>query len=118
MAGEGQVRTRQAAGVMNLLRPRTRLEARTHFFSVRAVDSWNGLSDRIKLARSIGQIKQLHKPHRSNRTRREPSRYLGDRTGNASGRQQPTTSAIGVDVPMEAIPQVTQVSNNYSVPNC
>ncbi len=74
MAGEGQVRTRQAAGVMNLLRLRTRLDVRTHFFSVRTVDSWNCLPDRIKLARSIGQFKQLHKQHRSNRTRQETNR--------------------------------------------
>ncbi len=36
-AGEGAVSTRHAAGLMNLVKPRTRLEVRSNFFSVRTV---------------------------------------------------------------------------------
>jgi hypothetical protein len=71
MAGEGPARTRQAAGAMNLYKPRTRLDVRSNFFSVRTVDSWNSLPEEIKMARSVGHFKQLYKQHRSNRTRHE-----------------------------------------------
>jgi hypothetical protein len=32
---------------MNLVKPRTRLEVRSNFFSVRTVDDWNGLPENI-----------------------------------------------------------------------
>ncbi len=38
MAADGAVRTRQAAGLMNVVKPRTRLEVQTNFFSVRTAD--------------------------------------------------------------------------------
>jgi hypothetical protein len=38
-AAEGAVRTRQAAGFMNIVLPRVRLEVRENFFSVRAVEN-------------------------------------------------------------------------------
>jgi hypothetical protein len=71
MAGEGPVRTRQATGAMNIYKPRTRLDVRSHFFSVRTIDSWNSLPVDIKMTRSVGKFKQLYKQHRSNRTRHE-----------------------------------------------
>jgi hypothetical protein len=71
MAASGAVRTRQAAGLMNLVRPRTRLEVRGNFFSVRVVEDWNSVPDEIKMARSAGQFKRLYDQHRSIRPRRE-----------------------------------------------
>ncbi len=38
MAAAALVRTRQAAGMMNLVKPRTRLEVRSNFFSIRVVE--------------------------------------------------------------------------------
>jgi hypothetical protein len=63
-AGDGPVRTRQAAGLMNVVKPRVRLELRENFFSVRAVDSWNKVPDVIKMARNAGHFKQLYSQHR------------------------------------------------------
>jgi hypothetical protein len=40
-ASDSTVRTRQAAGLLNIVKLRKRLEVREHFFSVRTVDSWN-----------------------------------------------------------------------------
>jgi hypothetical protein len=39
MAGKGTVRTRQAAGVMSLLKPRTRLDVKNHFFLITSSSS-------------------------------------------------------------------------------
>ncbi len=58
MAASGVVRTIQAAGVMNILKLRTRLEVRAIFFSLRVVDSWNNVPDEIKLSRTPGQFKR------------------------------------------------------------
>ncbi len=46
----GAARTRQAAGLMNIVKPRERLEVRENFFSVTTVDSWNNLPEEIKMA--------------------------------------------------------------------
>ncbi len=43
IAARGVVRTRQAAGLMNLVKPRTRLEVRSNFFSTIMVEDWNGV---------------------------------------------------------------------------
>jgi hypothetical protein len=69
MAAEAPVQTRQAAGLMNLVKPRARLEMRANFFSVRVCDSWNGVPDDIKMARSTGQFKHLYKKYRESRPR-------------------------------------------------
>ncbi len=65
MAAEGVVRTRQAAGLMNVVKPRSRLEVRSNFFSVRVTDGWNLVPEEIKMARSAGLFKRLYKTHRS-----------------------------------------------------
>jgi hypothetical protein len=52
-AGESTVSTRHAAGLMNLVKPRTRLEVRSNFFSVRTVDDWNALPENIKMSRTV-----------------------------------------------------------------
>jgi hypothetical protein len=65
MAAEGVVRTRQAAGLMNVVKPRSRLEVRSNFFSVRVADGWNMVPEDIKMARSAGHFKRLYKTHRS-----------------------------------------------------
>ncbi len=71
MAADGAVRTRQAVGLMNLVRPRTRLEVRGNFFSVRVVEDWNSVPDEIKMARSEGHFKRLYDQHWSIWPRRE-----------------------------------------------
>ncbi len=63
MAAVAPVHTRQAAGLMNIVKPRARLEVRAHFFSVRICGGWNGVPD-IKMARTTGQFKPLYKKHR------------------------------------------------------
>jgi ribonuclease P/MRP protein subunit RPP40 len=73
MASEGTVRTMQAKGTLNLVKPRTRLEVRSNFFSIRVVEEWNKVPEKIKLARSVGQFKCLYNQHRGNRPRREQS---------------------------------------------
>jgi hypothetical protein len=72
-ANEGAVRTRQAAGLMNLVKPRVRLEVRENFFSVRTVEDWNKVPEDIKMARSAGHFKRLYTQHRSNRLGQEAS---------------------------------------------
>jgi hypothetical protein len=69
MAAEGAVRTRQAAGLMNILKPRTRLEIRSNFFSVRVIESWNDIPVKIKMSRTTGQFKRQYKLYRSGRPR-------------------------------------------------
>lgn len=73
MAADGAVRTRQAAGLMNVVKPRTRLEVRTNFFSVRTADCWNHVPEEIKMARTAGHFKKQYKQHRSSRPRQEGS---------------------------------------------
>jgi hypothetical protein len=69
MAAEALVQTRQAAGLMNIVKLRARLEMRANFFSVRVCDSWNGVPDDIKMVRSTGQFKHLYKKYRESRPR-------------------------------------------------
>ncbi len=71
MAAAGTIRTRQAAGVMNILKPRSRLEVRGNFFSVRVADSWNSVPETIKMSRTTGQFKRQYKKYRSSRPRRD-----------------------------------------------
>ncbi len=52
--------TRHATGLMNVVKPRTRLEVRSNFFSVRTVDDWNGLPENIKMSRTVWQFKKLY----------------------------------------------------------
>jgi hypothetical protein len=73
MAADGAVRTRQAAGLMNVVKPRTRLEVRTNFFSVRTADCWNHVPEEIKMAPTAGHFKKQYKQHRSSRPRQEGS---------------------------------------------
>jgi hypothetical protein len=62
-AAEGAVRTRQAAGFMNIVLLRVRLEVRENFFSVRAVEYWNNMPEDFKMARSTGHFKRLYSQH-------------------------------------------------------
>ncbi len=73
MASEGTVRMTQATGTLNLVKPRTRLEVRSNFFSIRVVEEWNKVPENIKMARSVGQFKRLYNQHRGNRPRQEQS---------------------------------------------
>jgi hypothetical protein len=47
------IQTRMAAGLDNLRPQRARTELRKHAFSVRIVQSWNGLPDTVKAARTV-----------------------------------------------------------------
>jgi hypothetical protein len=51
------IQTRMAAGVDNLRPKRARTELRKHAFSVRIVQSWNGLPDTVKAARTVLSFK-------------------------------------------------------------
>ncbi len=64
MAADGSSRTRMATGLLNLTKPRTKLEVRANFFSVRVVDTWNAIPDKIKMAKNPGQFQRLYKAHR------------------------------------------------------
>jgi hypothetical protein len=66
MAADGGA-TRQAAGLMNLLKPRTNLEIITNFFSVRIIDKWNVIPAEIKIARNPEQFKRLYRAHSCSR---------------------------------------------------
>ncbi len=63
MAAEGAVRTRQAAGLMNVVKPRSCLEVRSNVFSVRVADGWNLVPEEIKMARTAGHFKRLYRTH-------------------------------------------------------
>jgi hypothetical protein len=65
MAADSGAGTRQAAGPRNLIKPRTNLEIRTNFFSVRVIDNWNLIPAEIKMARNPEQFKKLYRDHRS-----------------------------------------------------
>jgi hypothetical protein len=67
MAADSGAGTRQAAGPRNLIKPRTNLEIRTNFFSVRVIDNWNLIPAEIKMARNPEQFKKLYRDHRSSR---------------------------------------------------
>jgi hypothetical protein len=69
MAAGTSVRTRQAAGLMNVIKPRARLEVRANFFSVRTCDDWNMIPEEVKMAKSTAHFKKLYKRHRENRPR-------------------------------------------------
>ncbi len=51
--------TRQAAGLMNVVKPRARLEVRERFFKVRTVNDWNNIPDVMKMAECPGHFKRL-----------------------------------------------------------
>jgi hypothetical protein len=74
MAEEGTMRTRQATGLLNVLKPRARLEVRCNFFSVRVADQWNLVPDNVKMAKNPRHFKRLYKQHRSSRPRPDTSR--------------------------------------------
>jgi hypothetical protein len=58
---------RQAAGPLNLVKPRANLDVRSNFFSVRVVDEWKGIPTEIKMAKNPHQFKKMYKAHRRNR---------------------------------------------------
>jgi ribonuclease P/MRP protein subunit RPP40 len=64
IAADGSSRTRMATGLLNLTKPRTKLEVWANFFSARVVDTWNAIPDKIKMAKNPGQFKRLYKAHR------------------------------------------------------
>jgi hypothetical protein len=59
MAAEGGMRTRQAAGILNVLKASARLEVWSNFFTMRVSDGWNNVPDDIKMTLSVGQFKGL-----------------------------------------------------------
>jgi hypothetical protein len=65
MAASGGERTRQSTGVLNLRKPRSNLEVRANFFSVRVVDDWNVIPESIKMAKHPSQFKRHYKEYRS-----------------------------------------------------
>jgi hypothetical protein len=69
MATNSTVSTRQATGLLNLLKPRANLEVRGNFFSVRVVDEWNVIPSEIKMAKNPTQFKRLYKAYRRSRER-------------------------------------------------
>ncbi len=66
MAADRGQRTRQATGVMNLIKPRAPLETRANFFTVRVVDRWNAIPENTKMAWNPRNFKKLYKAYRSN----------------------------------------------------
>ncbi len=93
------MRTRQATGLLNVLKPRARLEVRCNFFSVRVADQWNLVPDKVKMAKNPGHFKRMYKQHRSSRVR--ASRRHDRR---ASGGREPTVFAMGLDGLMKTSP--------------
>jgi hypothetical protein len=67
LAANSAVNTRQAAGPLNLVKPRANLEVRSNFFSVRVVDEWNRIPTEIKMAKNPYQFKKMYKAHQCNR---------------------------------------------------
>jgi hypothetical protein len=63
MAANSAVNMIQAAGPLNLVKPRANLEARLNFFSVRVVDEWNAIPMEIKMTKNPHQFKKLYKAH-------------------------------------------------------
>ncbi len=57
MAARGVVRTRQVAGLINLVKPRMRLEVRSNFFSIIMVEDWNRVLEDITMACCVGHFK-------------------------------------------------------------
>ncbi len=53
MAATSTVNTRQAAGLLNLLTPRTNLDLRTNFFSVGVVGEQNVIPSEINMAKNL-----------------------------------------------------------------
>jgi hypothetical protein len=56
MAPDGAVCTRQAAGLMNVLKPRARLKVGNNFFSARAADRWNQVPEEIQILRTAAHF--------------------------------------------------------------
>jgi hypothetical protein len=63
MAVGTSVRTRQAADLMNVIKPRARLEIRANLFSVRTCDDWNMIPEEVKRTKSTAHFKKLYKRH-------------------------------------------------------
>jgi ribonuclease P/MRP protein subunit RPP40 len=71
LTSENDTRTRLATGVLNLVKPRFSTEVRKNFFSVRVIDCWNSVPDKIKMARNACQFKRLYRAFRCSRLRPE-----------------------------------------------
>ena len=52
------VATRSTGDPHKLVMPRTRLETRTNFFTVRVVEKWNNLPRELKTAKNVQQFKR------------------------------------------------------------
>jgi hypothetical protein len=74
MAASGTVNTRQASGPRNLVKPRSNLEVRTNFFSIRVVEDWNAIPADIKMAKNTLQFKKMYRTHRCSRKGPEGAR--------------------------------------------
>lgn len=55
------MKTRQGAGLMNIVKPTVRLDVRANFFSVRAVDGGNCVPENLKMAKAVTQFKKLYR---------------------------------------------------------
>jgi hypothetical protein len=60
MAADGARVTRSAANPRNLRMRQGRMEIRRNFFSVRVVDSWNNIPDKVRAVAKNEQFQQQY----------------------------------------------------------
>jgi ribonuclease P/MRP protein subunit RPP40 len=53
-------RTRGAVNQLNIVKPKCKNDLRRNFFSVRVVEMWNSLSNRVREAKSLNSFKNLY----------------------------------------------------------
>ncbi len=67
MAADGARATRSAANPRNLRMRQGRMEVRRNFFSVRVVDSWNNIPDKVRALGKSEKFQQQYKQLRATR---------------------------------------------------
>ena len=67
MAADGTRATRSAANPRNLRMRQGRMEVRRNFFSVRVVDSWNNIPDKVRALGKSEQFQHQYKQLRATR---------------------------------------------------
>ena len=58
--GEAVHRTRLTKDKTKIVKPRTKYKLRENYFSVRVVDEWNQLSQRVREAKTINSFKNMY----------------------------------------------------------
>ena len=53
-------RTRAAGNQLNIVKPKCKNDLRRNFFSVRVVEKWNSLSNRVREAKTLNSFKNLY----------------------------------------------------------